>query len=290
MVGMELTAVDGTPLAEVRRRIAGIVPHENEMQLWIKVPMYLSLPYYLKALDIVEGDAARFRFRDRGGNVHEVEVEETTRSAQIDWHRYLGGELPVPQDPAGIPLYLNRKGAVYRTAYQEGEQLLYIQYNSCREMEDYPFRDFTKDVVQRLESAPVEKLVIDLRFNGGGDSRVFRPLLRRLARDYRRGRDYELFVIIGRNTYSSAILNAVDLRKKAGAVLVGEPTAGKPNHYGEIKRMKLPHSGLLLSYSTKYFEIIDEDIHTLEPDVRAIWNFKDFSEWRDGVMEVIREY
>jgi C-terminal processing protease CtpA/Prc len=290
MVGMELTAVDGTPLTEVRRRIAEIVPNENEMQLWIKVSMYLSLPYYLKALGIVEGETASFALRDGEGNRHVMKVRAITRSAGIDWHRYLGGELPIPQDPADIPLYMKGQGTVYRMEYRESERLLYIQYNSCREMEDYPFETFTEDVVQRIESVPVEKLVVDLRFNGGGDSRVFRPLLQELERDYKGGRDYDLFAVIGRDTYSSAILNAVDLKKKAGAVLVGEPTAGKPNHYGEIKRLELPYSGLQLSYSTKYFDIIDEDINTLVPDLQAVWSFRDFSEWKDGAMEVIRGY
>ncbi len=84
------------------------------------------------------------------------------------------------------------------------------------------------------------------------------------------------------------MLNAIDLKQKAGAVLIGEPTGGKPNHYGEVKRVTLPHSGLTLSYSTKYFSRYKKDTSTLRPDIELLWSFDDFSSLKDGVMELIK--
>ncbi len=42
-------------------------------------------------------------------------------------------------------------------------------------------------------------------------------------------------------------------------ILVGEPTGGKPNSYGEISSFLLPNSGLVVNYSTKYFEQVSGD-------------------------------
>jgi hypothetical protein len=287
-VGMELTGIDGSPLDEVWKRIAEIVPHENEMQLWNKVPMYLSLPHYLEALDIVGGETTTFELQDSNGKRREFDVQAVPRNSDINWYRYLGDELSTPGDKTEIPLYLDGNGRYYHMAYRDEERLLYIRYGACMEDPEYPFAQFAKDVKKRIQQSPVEKLVVDVRFNGGGDSRVFQPLVDELSEDYREGRAYELFVVIGRGTFSSAIINAVDLKKKAGAVLVGEPTAGKPNHYGEIERIELPHSGLTLSYSTKYFELIEEDVDSLRPDIHVMWSFEDFSSWRDGALEEIR--
>ena len=37
------------------------------------------------------------------------------------------------------------------------------------------------------------------------------------------------------------------------AIFIGEPTGGRPNHFGEVKSFNLPNSGLSVRYSTKYF-------------------------------------
>ncbi len=288
-VGMELIAIDGTSLKTVWQKISEITPHDNEAQLWNSVPMYLSLPYYLKALGIVEGETATFLFRNGENEVEGFDVQEMPRDSKFTWHRYLADIVEPPEDPQELPLYMKKKETVYRMIHRPEEELLYIQYDSCREDPGYPFEEFLSDLQDPLSSPSIEKLVVDLRFNGGGDSRVLQPLIRILENDYKRGRSYGLYVVIGRGTFSSAILNAVDLKQRAGAVLVGESTAGKPNHYGELKQMELPYSGLVLHYSTKYFRLVEGDPKTLQPDISVPWSFEDFSSWRDGVMETIRE-
>jgi C-terminal processing protease CtpA/Prc len=96
-----------------------------------------------------------------------------------------------------------------------------------------------------------------------------------------------LFVIIGRRTFSSAILNALDLKKKTAAVFYGEPTGGKPNHFGEIETLTLPHLKLKVSYSTKYFQFVDGDDPSLMPDVLVELTLDDYLALRDPVLEAI---
>ncbi len=54
----------------------------------------------------------------------------------------------------------------------------------------------------------------------------------------------KIFVVIGRRTFSSGLLNAHDLAARTRAILIGEPTGGKPNSYGEVESFTLPRSGL----------------------------------------------
>ncbi|MDC7242938.1 MAG: hypothetical protein PQJ44_03060 [Sphaerochaetaceae bacterium] len=76
-----------------------------------------------------------------------------------------------------------------------------------------------------------------------------------------------MYVCIGNSTYSSGLLNAIELKEDLGAILVGEPTGGKPNCYGEVQELILPNTELLVKYSTKEFTIYsDSDPITLEPD------------------------
>jgi uncharacterized protein (TIGR03437 family) len=73
-------------------------------------------------------------------------------------------------------------------------------------------------------------------------------------------------VIIGRRTYSSAIINAIAIRQTT-AVLVGEPSGGSPNSYGEVKTLTLPNSQLVVNYSSRYFSFPGYPAGALMPDV-----------------------
>ncbi|NMA52753.1 MAG: peptidase S41, partial [Peptococcaceae bacterium] len=96
-----------------------------------------------------------------------------------------------------------------------------------------------------------------------------------------------LYVIIGRGTYSSAVLNAVRLKKETNASFVGEATGGEPNHYGEVKQFTLPNSEKPIRYSTKYFKWLDEDTNTLEPDMVIEETFAAYRAGVDPVTEWI---
>jgi hypothetical protein len=63
-------------------------------------------------------------------------------------------------------------------------------------------------------------------------------------------------------------MNAISLNKKfEGMKLIGRPTGGKPNHYGEVDHTQLP-SGAYIYWSTNYF-VNDRgnDNLTLEPEI-----------------------
>jgi C-terminal processing protease CtpA/Prc len=97
------------------------------------------------------------------------------------------------------------------------------------------------------------------------------------------------YVLIGRRTFSSAILNAIDLKKQTSAIFVGEPTGGKPNHYGEVQMMRLPQSGLPVTYSIKYFRVLDDDPESLEPDIFVEPGISDYLEKTDPVLNYVLE-
>src|SRR5258706_15427154 len=121
------------------------------------------------------------------------------------------------------------------------------------------------------------KLVIDLRRNGGGNCAIgdyaFIRLLR-LSQDVPRN----VYVLIGRLTFSAAMVNAIHCREQLGALLVGEPTGAKPNQYQEIRFFSLPHSGLSIGYSTCYYHFQATDTDGVLPDVHIDLNWEAFRE------------
>jgi hypothetical protein len=139
-----------------------------------------------------------------------------------------------------------------------------------------------------VDGNPVRRLVIDMRQNGGGDflqgqKHLIQPLKERPALNDRG----HLYVIVGRRTFSAALANAIDLRKETKALLIGEPIGERPNSYSENDEMTLPNSGLVVSYSTRYYQFLDEDVPAVMPDKRIDPNWEDFQAGRDPVMDWI---
>jgi hypothetical protein len=189
-----------------------------------------------------------------------------------------------------LPLCLRHRDLHYWFTYLDETGLLYIKYNSCREMEGKPFASFADEVLGYIDNHPVQRLVFDLRHNRGGSSALARGLISGIKDRAGINRKGRLFVVVGRETFSSAILNALELTGDGNATLAGEATGGKPNHYGEVRFFKLPNSMLSVQYSTKDFSLWPDDVASLYPDLYAEPTFADLLACRDPVLEAILAY
>jgi hypothetical protein len=279
-----ITVVDGHPIEEVVRRFSEIIPHDNEAQVKDFVPRFLASSEHLLGLRlIVDPEEATFSVRTPAGGTASARMKSLQMrgsSGSITW-------AAPPADPSRLPLYRRMAGAAYEFAYLAESRTLYFAYNSCRSLPERPFAAFTAELWDAIRKNRVDKLVIDLRNNGGGDSSILDPFIDELAAEKELNQKGRLFVIIGRRTFSSAILNTLDLKKKTRATFYGEPTGGKPNHYGEIKSLTLPNLKLPVSYSTKYFKFVEGDDPSIVPDVLVELTLDDFLALRDSVLEAI---
>ena len=97
-------------------------------------------------------------------------------------------------------------------------------------------------------------------------------------------------MVTGRKTFSSAVINVMDFLKYTNAILIGESTGGKPNHYGEVKVLELPSSKLQVVYSTKYFKNSGTDMNTIKPRIGIQTSFNDFINGIDPVYEWIKTH
>jgi len=280
-LGAEVSAVGGVPIDEAWRRVASIVAHENESALAAFAPGDFEVPFLLHGLGLApDGAHASFRVRDDAGKESDLDLDTTPTP-----NTALG--LVTAQTKEKTPLWQSRPDATYWFQWVESSQLLYLQFNSCRNDAAKPFADFCAELFAEADAHEIERFVVDLRRNGGGDSTVIAPLFQGLgARRWLRRKGH-LFVAIGPSTFSSAMMNAIQMRAGYGALLVGEPTGGKPNAYGEVKGFELPHSKLLMQYSTKYFDQMPGDPTSVEPDVVAPLSWAHWSAGRDPVLEAV---
>jgi hypothetical protein len=274
-----VTALGGRPIAEVTAALASVIPHENGSQVRNQVPNFLADTAVLKGLGLIPSpDSASLTVLTESGKSLTAEMTPVPFSSKPDW-------LVGVTDESTAPHYLRRRNTFYWFEVLPGDKALYFKYNSCQEIPGRPFAAFIGELFAAADSPAVERIVIDLRHNGGGNSAVFGPFLEELKKRPAFLVKGRLAVIVGRRTFSSAVLNALDLKKSAPAVFVGEPSGGKPNHYGELQTLQLPESGLTVTYSTKYFQVVDGDPEAILPDIVVEPTFAEYRAKTDPVLD-----
>lgn len=281
ILGTRLAGIEGIPIEGAEQALAAVIPHENEAQLKNRFPHYLAIPQILAALGLVANpDTVRLNIDSLGefslvplpmdSTVHWISVSDSIR--------------------CDTPLYLQHPDSHYWFTALGDSAVLYVKYSACTEMRNHSFASFTQDLFDFADSHPPDKFILDIRSNGGGNSAIAQPLIDGVRQRPNLNRERHLFVIIGRKTFSSALLNALSFRTETSAIFVGEATGGKPNHYGEVGFFALPNSRITVTYSTKYFQVSPEDTPSLYPDIEVGTSFSDLMACRDPVLEVILDY
>jgi len=281
--------------ATPRQAVAAVEPYiscENQTWLYKQSPLFLRNAELLQYLRIAEPDGrVRWSFIRPDGKPLSLDIAPGDSGEPAQWIS--------AWDALGIPPVLRSKRhtsysyeflpeaqAPYWYEFLPEAQALYTQYKKCADAPGHPFASFARKLFALADSNAVQRVIVDLRYNGGGDSRVIGPLVSGLkSRPALNGKGH-LYVLIGPGTFSSAVLAAIQLRNEAGATLVGQPTGGKPNCYGESPYFRLPNSQMEVHYCTKNFRLIpNADPPSLDPDIRVALSLKDFLAGRDPVLE-----
>jgi hypothetical protein len=188
----------------------------------------------------------------------------------------------------------------FRSLRLPGSCTQFIQLKSNTDQGDQSIADFLSATRKDLRRAPACNVILDLRYDDGGDYMKTQSFARQLPKLIPpAGR---VIMLTGPATFSAGISTAAFV-KHAGqnrVVLVGEPVGDRLHFYSEGGRACLPHSVLCVAYQTgrhdyqhpcddwtvcfwlNYF--FDFRVKSLDPDVNVALNFKD---WRDGVDPVL---
>jgi C-terminal processing protease CtpA/Prc len=161
------------------------------------------------------------------------------------------------------------------------QRTLYVSYDSVQPL-DQPELD---EVSRLARSRTIDRVVVDIRQNLGGEVGEDAPLLKVLS-DPRVARPGRLFLLTGRNTFSAAVLFAAALQQRTPVTVVGEAPGGGPAAYGNSEPVRMEHTGLVLSVATtRETATPRERRHVLVPDVAVPLSSVDYFAGRDPVLE-----
>ncbi len=185
-----------------------------------------------------------------------------------------------------VPTINKARSSYYWYEYLPESKALYIQFNVCENDPKQPFGEFTSEVFEFAKEHPVERTIVDLRFNPGGSTFVIRPLRTGLESRPALSARGHLYVLVGRFTASAAVDATKDFRDKLHAIVVGEPLGEKPNAYGEMRMMTLPNSKIKVSYSTEFYTLVKgSDPDSYYPEIPVNRSIADAVAGRDPALE-----
>jgi hypothetical protein len=281
--GARVVRIGDSDLQSAFEAVERVISYDNAQSLRFSAQTFLRTPEVLTALGVLDdAECGQYTLERPDGEIITVEV----RPVAVDDASF---EYVTLYDVLDVnpPVRTLNPNEDYWYTYLEDSQTIYFHYYRCYDNPVNPFAALVTDMMAFIDSHEVTRVVVDLRFNGGGDSEVIDPFIEAIRARPDLNADGKLFVLIGQQTFSSAMMNAIDFDTQTHAILMGEPTGGTPNAYGETRTFRLPNSGIEVQYSTRYFRNLpDSNPEAVEPEIPVSITWADLLIGRDTVLEV----
>jgi hypothetical protein len=290
LLGAKVEKIGRRAVTDAISALDPVVVRDNEQQVTFMVPRFLRYTAVLNGLGIIDDlTKASLTIRAADGTSREVTLDAEPGEHLGDRHPDGWTALAdtVPGRPR--PLHLRHRELPYWFEYLPAHDLVYFQYNAVLDHPAEPFAAFCDRLFGFVEDRRPGRLVIDLRWNGGGNTFLAQALLHHLIACPAIRRGGGLFVIIGRQTFSAAQNTATAIDRETSAIFVGEPTGSRPNFIGETIYFELPYSKVRANAADLFWQTSWPEDHRpwIAPDIYAPPTFAAFSRNEDPAMDAI---
>lgn len=295
-LGTEVIAVAGVPIDEALKAIYPVVPAENSQYFKAFGINYLRIPEVLHAVGIIPELTNEVSFSlEKGGQPMEVTFKALPKGQRPPVEYSLirqDGDWLEARDQASTPYYLKNLDKRYYYEYLPEEKTVYVRHSQVLHEDDEDIPAFFGKVYDFIENNEVEKLVLDVRLNGGGNNYNNKEVVRGLVQTEKIDQVGKFFVILGRRTFSACQNLVNELDNYTNAIFVGEPTAENINFYGDNNRVELPNSGIPVFLSFAWWQDKPqwEDGPWLAPHIAVDMSFEDYTSNRDPVLQTALDF
>jgi hypothetical protein len=309
LAGAQVLRVEGRTPDELYERVKGLMGGKAvDRRKRLTEPM--ESEGVLQALGLAErADALTLTVRLASGKVATRRVAMTPQATQgptAEFERLWSPE-PVPKETgwraglttADLPLYLTDADRPFRTVALPERQAIYVQFRSNEDEDGYPIAPFLETAGKELAAARPQNLIVDLRFDIGGNLLTTLDFMRRLPTLASR----RVYLLVGPYTFSAGIISAEVVKQAGGAkvVVVGDELGDRPQFWSEGNVVRLPNSGLAMRYTDGQFDLehgcagkpgcMDHyvDVHgvSLKPDSETPLTAKTWLAKRDPALDAV---
>jgi tetratricopeptide (TPR) repeat protein len=284
LLGAKVEKIGGLAIEELMAALDPVIARDNEHWLTLMVPVRARFTAILAGLGI--DHALTVQLAD--GTNDEVRLDSVP--VEFHWDRYPPGWVALADTVAAPrPLHLRNRELPFWFEHLPADDLVYFQFNSVRDHPAETFAAFCDRLFAYIEDQHAGRLVIDIRWNGGGNTFLSQHLLHHLIASKRLSRRGALFVIIGRLTFSAAQNTVTAIERETNAIFVGEPTGSRPNFIGEQIGFDLPYSKVRANVADLFWQTswpMDHRAWTA-PDIYAPPTFEAYRRNQDPALDAI---
>ncbi len=290
-LGARVVAVGGVSIEEALKAIYPVVPAENDQFFKAYAGLYLSSPEVLHAQGIIKkySDTVQFTL-EKNGKTFTQSFKSLPKGERVPTSYGLILQDSIwldSRDQGTTPHYLKNLDKIYYYEYLPEQKTVYVRHSQIQDDPSEDIPTFYNRVFNFIETNDVERLVIDVRLNGGGNNYKNKPIITGILKSKKIDKVGKLFVIIGRRTFSACQNLVNEMSNYTNAIFIGEPTSENINFYGDNNRVELPNSKIpaYLSFAWWQDKPQWEGGDWLAPHVAVEMGSEDYMLNRDPVLE-----
>jgi hypothetical protein len=300
LVGSRVVRIGDATIDEAYERAKPYIGRDNDMGAKFWAPYLLAMPEMLNAMKLSPSkDSARFELEKNGKRrmvwlTSARLVQMTPADTDMSWWRRAGWIDARDLSATPDPLWLTKKpdSTLWWFTVIPGTRAGYAQINQVRNGTTETFEHYSEQLLSFVDTANIDRLIIDVRLNRGGNGDLLRPLERGLLKRPKINQRGRLFILAGRSTWSAAQFFLNDMSEFSDALFVGEPSGSRGNSYGDSRQIKLPNSGITARASIYYWQDWNptDTRPWISPDVAAELTFVDYQADRDRALDAALTY
>lgn len=291
-LGAKILKIADKPVETVMEAVKKAFPAENDFFFKAYGMHLLGNPAVLHAQGItsalqsaitlqLEKDGKTFNLTFKGVDTKKFPGQYGFIQQQGDWLD--------ARNQSETPLWLDRLDKIYYYKYIPEQKTVYIRHSQIQDDSEETIPEFYERVFDFIEKNEVEKLIIDVRLNGGGNNYKNKPIVTGIIRTEKINQLGKLFVITGGKTFSACQNLVNELHNYTNAIFVGEPTGENINFYGDNRPLELPNSKLSPRLSFAWWQDKPqwEGGPWLPPQVAITPSFAEYQSNQDPALEAI---
>jgi tetratricopeptide (TPR) repeat protein len=283
LVGSRVISIEGVPAEEALRRINETQSVDGDNQYIFQGMNFLHSVTYLQGLGIAKpAESVRVTVQKPRQSRRTLAVSPVISSSFFEAQKLI--------PPAGVetPLFLRGAKQIHWHEALPELDALYVQLNAVSNEPEESFAQYAMRLRALLAEAPPKNIILDVRLNPGGSTNNpgYSEFLRTMIR-FSMVPDRQLYVLIGRRTYSAAGNLITELEQDAGAIFVGEASSECCTLYASPSPIMLPFSRLKGSIATKRWSLSrkgDDFRREMNPDAPVVTTAQDYFAGRDPVL------
>jgi tetratricopeptide (TPR) repeat protein len=292
-VGGKIVKIGKMKTDDALEAIRPLVSYENEQGFKSNVVFFLASAEFLKVQGIAESSLEIPMVISKDGK------EETILFKAGNYGNFpsaTGIETPegwpVAKKAGDTPLWQKEPKAYRYFEFLPASKTLYVRHSVTLNDGEKTIADYFKKVVDYIDQNDVQRLVLDIRTNSGGNNYLNKNIITSIIASRKINHKGKFFCIIGRRTFSAAQNLVNELEKYTEVTFVGEPTSENVNFYGDTRTETLPNSQLPVNLSWMWWQNQDprDKRKATYPQLAADMSFGDYYNNNDPALQVVMNY